>query len=94
MADIDGSVWSNPGKSIEDRQSRIGRSGEELEDAQFSAVEINAIGKGAASINRRAQNAVLSYRSMTASEVRSTAFQNCKATGKQKPERNLPSVCC
>jgi hypothetical protein len=37
---------------------------------------------------------VLSYRSMTASEVRSTAFQNCKATGKQKPERNLPSVCC
>jgi hypothetical protein len=30
-------------------------------------IQINAVGKGAAGINRRAQRPVLSYRSMTAS---------------------------
>jgi hypothetical protein len=67
MANLDNSVGLNLGERIDNRAGWIGRSREQLENAKMPVIQINAVGKGAAGINRRAQRPVLSYRSMTAS---------------------------
>jgi hypothetical protein len=49
----------------------------------LAIVQVNAVGKCAAGINRCAQRAVLSYRGMTAFRTGYAIFLNCKATEEQ-----------
>jgi hypothetical protein len=55
VADVEGFAYTDARQTIEHCLRRIGGRGKDLEDLEFSACEIDAIGKRAPGVNRYSQ---------------------------------------
>ena len=59
MAHVERFAYADARQAIEHGLRRIGRSREDFQDLEFSGCEIDAIGKGATSVDRYAQVVLL-----------------------------------